>query len=494
MVSRKPILVFIAGLLFVAILAAQSPGGLSALASPAGQTESTPEPTAIPNLSIADEYCLSCHAQPGLSMELENGEELGLYVPPEYHNESVHGELGYACVQCHTEVGPYPHPEYTAEDRRAVTLELNQVCMRCHELQFSLTQDSVHAAALAGGNRAAAVCVDCHTAHAVRRLKDPETDELTQSSRVWVPQTCARCHFAIYQQYEESVHGAALLDEGNMDVPTCIDCHGVHDIADPTTAAFRLQSPNICAECHTDPEVMDKYGLSTLVLDTYVADFHGTTVTLFERQHPDQETNKPVCFDCHGVHDIRSTSDPEKGLQVRENILERCQVCHPGAAANFPDAWLSHYIPSPDRYPVVFTVEFFYSLFIPGVLGGMAILVILDMASVARKSVFRRRKEPASEDRPPVETPEPTAVETPADPGSEPMDETPARPDEGKRPGTPPEESPATSGPRSTPEESRPPERPAESQAPLEPPEENRAERGAENELNSDEDEESAHG
>ncbi len=52
---------------------------------------------------------------------------------------------------------------------------------------------------------------------------------------------------------------------------------------------------------------MDKYGISTQVLNTYVADFHGTTVTLFEKQSPDAQTNKPVCYDCHGVHDIAAT-------------------------------------------------------------------------------------------------------------------------------------------------------------------------------------------
>jgi hypothetical protein len=71
---------------------------------------------------------------------------------------------------------------------------------------------------------------------------------------------------------------------------------------------------------------MAEYELSTDVLETYVADFHGTTVTLFEKQTPDAETNKPVCFDCHGVHDIKRTDDPAKGLQVRENLQSRCQV------------------------------------------------------------------------------------------------------------------------------------------------------------------------
>ena len=52
-----------------------------------------------------------------------------------------------------------------------------------------------------------------------------------------------------------------------------------------------------------------------------MADFHGSTVTLFQRRHPDQVTNKPVCYDCHGVHDIASKNDPKKGLQVKENLL-----------------------------------------------------------------------------------------------------------------------------------------------------------------------------
>jgi hypothetical protein len=340
------------------------------------------------NMSIGNETCLQCHGQPNLNMPLENGEILSLYVPEDVYANSIHGDQGYACVQCHTTVGNYPHPPFTATDIRDASLQLYQVCQRCHSSLYELTEDSVHAAALAAGNRNAAVCSDCHTAHAVRQLTDPETGELLPETRVWIPQTCAQCHYAIYQKYSTSVHGSALLGEGNPDVPTCIDCHGVHNIENPTTAAFRLKSPDICAKCHTDPTIMDKYGISTQVLDTYVADFHGTTVTLFEKQAPDQETDKPVCFDCHGVHDIKSVDDPVEGLRIKENLLARCQVCHPDATANFPDAWLSHYIPSPERNTIVFLVDQFYKFFIPTVLGGMAVLVVFDASKIIRR--FRK--------------------------------------------------------------------------------------------------------
>ncbi len=124
---------------------------------------------------------------------------------------------------------------------------------------------------------------------------------------------------------------------------------------------------------------MDKYGISTNVLNTYVADFHGTTVTLFEKQSPDAPTNKPVCYDCHGIHDISRVDDPQTGIEMQQNLLVRCKVCHPDATSNFPSAWMSHYIPSPQHYSLVYYVNLFYKFFIPLVLGGMVALVGLDV-------------------------------------------------------------------------------------------------------------------
>ena len=347
---------------------------------------------------VSNETCLSCHTAPGLEKKLYNGEMWSMTVNPDDHANSVHGQAGLNCVQCHTTFdqkhveNPVQYPGFNAVDRRDASLKLVSLCQQCHAEQAEKANDSVHSRALQAGNVNAAVCTDCHGSHTVQRLKDPATGTLTQEARLWIPQTCAKCHSTIYAQYHDSVHGSALTS-GNPDVPTCIDCHGVHNIGDPTTTEFRLKSPELCAKCHTNPAIMDKYGISTQVLNTYVADFHGTTVTLFEKQSPDAETNKPVCFDCHGVHNIARTDDPQKGLQLKQNILKRCQVCHPTATTNFSDAWLSHYIPSPEKYPLVYYVNVFYSIFIPGVLIPMAILVVLDISSVIRHK-RRQRKEP----------------------------------------------------------------------------------------------------
>ncbi len=334
--------------------------------------------TPVQGQGISNETCLECHSDPNLLMVLDNGELMSVYIDEDEYLQSVHGDGGYACVQCHTDIGDYPHPESSYADRRDLSLQLYNACFRCHSGQYEKTLDSAHQKARDEGVRDAAICTDCHGSHDTRRITDPETHQLTPEAHVVVPLTCAQCHNAIYEKYLDSVHGSALA-EGNPDVPTCIDCHGVHSIEDPTTAAFRLQSPAMCADCHAEAELMEEYDLSTDVLDTYVADFHGTTVKLFEKTTPDAETNKPVCYDCHGIHDIKRTDDPEKGLHVRENILARCQVCHPDATANFPDSWLSHYIPSPDQAPLVYYVNLFYSVLIPVVVGGMTVLVGLDV-------------------------------------------------------------------------------------------------------------------
>jgi len=337
------------------------------------QTNQPPEP------GVADEDCLACHGQPDQQTTLPSGEILYLTVDPIQHKLSSHGLAGYACVQCHTDLTGYPHPETTDVTRRDVTLRLNESCTRCHAEKFDKALDSVHGAALIAGNEEAAVCTDCHGAHDVGPPNQPPSR---------VPQTCERCHSEIYNVYEHSVHGSALIDEGNPDVPSCIDCHGVHDVQGPSTSeSFHLASPLICADCHADEELMSKYGISTDVFDTYISDFHGKTV-LFEIEVPGQETNKPVCIDCHGVHDIRFSDDPDSQV-MKDNILVTCQKCHPDATTNFPTSWLGHYIPDRNTFPAVYFVELFYRLLIPVVLGGMILLVLADSG----RRLINRRKE-----------------------------------------------------------------------------------------------------
>jgi len=319
-----------------------------------------------------NDYCLACHERANQFMLFKNGDRLSINISGAALAESVHGEDNswqpLACTDCHTKARPYPHQKVSAASERAYHLEKYDRCARCHERQYERAMDSVHEVAIEAGQEEAAVCTDCHGAH-----DTPVPDE----PRERISHTCQQCHSAAFDEYAASVHGDALLNDSNPDVPTCIECHGVHDIDDPTTALARLRSPQLCANCHADEELMGQYEISTRVFDTYVADFHGTTVTLFEHQDPNAETNKAVCYDCHGVHDIKAPDDPDAG--IRANLTAVCQQCHPDASDNFAASWTSHFEPSLDKNPLIYVVNLFYQIVIPVTVAFLGFLVLTDI-------------------------------------------------------------------------------------------------------------------
>jgi hypothetical protein len=238
---------------------------------------------------------------------------------------------------------------------------------------------STHQRAYDAGIPEAAVCADCHGAHDIQPPTPPRSN---------LPKMCEQCHSEIYDAYADSVHGADLIGAGDPNVPTCTDCHGGHTLGGPASNPnFHLYSPSICEECHANDALMEQYGISTDVFESYISDFHGTTVTIFSKIAPDQETNKPVCIDCHGVHNMKRVDDPESQV-MKDNVLTTCQKCHPDASENFPTSWLGHYRPDAEHNPMIYFVDLFYKVIIPVTVGGMLLFIATD---VYRK--IRTRKQ-----------------------------------------------------------------------------------------------------
>ena len=268
---------------------------------------------------------------------------------------------------CHAAMAEIPHPERTFASRRDVTVALDAQCRQCHFANYAKTLDSVHQQAVARGDRTAPLCVDCHGAHDVKKPSTPRT---------LVSQTCAKCHEGIAAAYARSVHGRDVT-AGNGDVPTCVDCHHAHDVAGPRKTEWELRSPEMCGSCHANEALMKKYGLSTNVLRTYLSDFHGKTASL--RRHQGTPVSGGVvarCTDCHGVHDIQKTRDPQSKV-IKANLLQTCRQCHEGASDNFPGAWLSHYDPGLHRAPLVYAVKLGYAVIIPFMIGGLGLQILL---------------------------------------------------------------------------------------------------------------------
>jgi hypothetical protein len=326
---------------------------------------------------VANETCLSCHGTPGQTFVLPSGEALYISVDAQLYETSIHGQSGISCVQCHTDIREYPHPPVEARTRREYTLELRPICQTCHTQPYEDATNDAHLLAIDRGMVEAAVCADCHGAHDITSLSQP-------LSRV--PKTCQRCHSLIFEEYRTSAHGESMMAASNPDVPHCADCHNHHNVQGTSNTAFALFSPDLCARCHANPTITERYDLNPYVYDTYLADFHGTTITIFQAVAPGQRPNQAVCVDCHGAHAILRVDDPES---VRENILPTCQRCHPQANIDFPASWLSHYPPSPTHNPLVFYARLFYTILIPIIIGGMLLFVVGDIG----RRITNRRSE-----------------------------------------------------------------------------------------------------
>lgn len=355
-------------LLFVATLVARAgfePQSAPLQPTPASQPSSpqAPAPAALPETVT---YCLGCHEDKSLSLTLKDGSTMSLYVDVAEVRKSVHASQ-LICTDCHAKYDQ-DHPSgATFESARAYTVKSYDICKKCHFDTYTRTLESVHYELLKSGVEGAPICVDCHGSHTIPN---------PHAKRAMMSRSCAACHTDTYAAYSKSVHGRALVEDNNQDVPACADCHTHHQVQQPGTTKFRLAAPDVCVRCHGDEALMSKYGISTMVAKTYLADFHGVTASLSRNLSEADQQIVVTCNDCHGVHDIASPKlrGPEamKGM-----VTAACNKCHADTPTTFPAAWLSHYPPSPSHAPLVWVVGLFYKIFIPFAVVGLCLHLLL---------------------------------------------------------------------------------------------------------------------
>jgi len=318
-------------------------------------------------LRTEKEYCLNCHA--GRSeMVFRDGERYSVAVDTASLQASVHREL--SCSDCHFGFSSKGHPKRNFRTKRDLAIANAESCRRCHFDKYTMTLESIHFTLLSQGNLYAPVCTDCHGSHSIR---EGRVEKILSGKR------CKQCHKDIYDIYAQSVHGKALIDEHNQDVPICVDCHKAHDIRNPLTTGYRERIPEMCGDCHANKEIMRKYGLSTDVVTTYLSDFHGVTLGFYKRQKGElYKPGKPiaVCTDCHGTHNISKTTGADATI-IKANLVKTCQKCHKGANENFPSTWVSHYVPSMNKASLVFVVNQAYKIFMPVLVIGLLLQILL---------------------------------------------------------------------------------------------------------------------
>jgi cytochrome b subunit of formate dehydrogenase len=113
--------------------------------------------------------------------------------------------------------------------------------------------------------------------------------------------------------YQESVHGKAVA-AGSEKAAVCTDCHGAHEIlaaGDPKSSIFKFNVPLTCAKCHES------------VKQEFMASIHGKAIARGNSQ-------APVCTDCHGIHSIKSHTDPDSSVSGKNLAQVTCSRCHEG--------------------------------------------------------------------------------------------------------------------------------------------------------------------
>ncbi|MDP2603085.1 MAG: cytochrome c3 family protein [Deltaproteobacteria bacterium] len=111
---------------------------------------------------------------------------------------------------------------------------------------YQLYMDSIHGRALAkSGLLVAAHCASCHGSHDIK----PKNDRDSKVYRARVPSTCGSCHAGVLADYVTSVHGRAV-NAGSSGAPVCIDCHTAHEIRRVEGPAWKLEIVKECGTCH----------------------------------------------------------------------------------------------------------------------------------------------------------------------------------------------------------------------------------------------------
>jgi predicted CXXCH cytochrome family protein len=263
----------------------------------------------------AQDSCIECHGK----LDGKQSEAVGKF------QQDVHKTHGFRCSDCHggdpgssqKEVAMSPARGFRgAIDRKVVP----QLCARCHSDanlmhkynprqrvdQLAQYQTSLHGKRLAAGDTATANCVDCHSVHDIRSVKDP----LSPVHPLKLPGTCARCHTdssrmnkyklasTQYDEYRKSVHWKALEQRGDLSAPSCASCHGNHGAAPPNVSEVAA----VCGTCHVMMEKLYRDSPHRPVFEAMGSAGCVACHSNHEVKHPGPEMlvgADAVCAQCH---------------------------------------------------------------------------------------------------------------------------------------------------------------------------------------------------
>ena len=273
-----------------------------------------------PSAPAADS-CMTCHS----------AMEEGAKGPATLIKNDVHFAHGLSCADCHGGDRTSDDPTIAMSKPKGfkgkpARTAIPKFCASCHSNpdfmrkfaprervdQYELYQTSVHGKRLAAGDTNVATCIDCHSVHDIRAVKD----SMSPVYPLHVAETCSRCHsdkqkmapYKIptdqFEEYRSSVHWEAMSKRGDLSAPTCASCHGNHGAKPPEVESVAA----VCGTCHvTFEELYEK--------SVHKAVFSGAG-------------GGGGCIVCHSNHGIHQ---PSTAMLVGPHAV--CSECHDAGTA-----------------------------------------------------------------------------------------------------------------------------------------------------------------
>lgn len=214
-------------------------------------------------------------------------------------------------------------------------------------------------------------CTDCHRSLEGTVHTNPEAD------LAWAVASCGRCHREQVRDLQKSVHGPeGPPPDGEesplpAESPTCVTCHGGHDVPIARSRTFVAAVARTCSSCHL--ERGESY---------FERNYHGKESAL-------GRYDVAACADCHGAHSVLPRNDPRSSVNPA-NVLDTCRNCHITASGNFGDVVI-HVTGRPlPTEPKLRTITLAMTLLLVGTFGAFGTHTIL-----AIRHAWRRRRRGA---------------------------------------------------------------------------------------------------
>lgn len=212
------------------------------------ETKSRFDDTSLSYRGNIPSLCGNCHQEDGNANASANLKEVDAFLD---YSTSTHGRglerkgllVSAVCTDCHT-----THLELKESDTLSSIHPENvsQTCANCHKSIFDDYIESDHSIiSKKSGDMEYPTCATCHSAH---KISDIEGDKFMSE----ITHQCGLCHEKLSDTYKETYHGKAYM-LGYMNAAKCSDCHGAHSILkidNPESMVGYKNIVNTCKQCH----------------------------------------------------------------------------------------------------------------------------------------------------------------------------------------------------------------------------------------------------